>query len=159
MNNPEKNASVLDGGDAAGREEKDGRHWHHVNPSGGAEAEELRFNEEIPPPGPVESTGPSGFVDRDCRTDSHAGVPRCPGHAGSDDDLLALLRERLLENDYIDAEQVRVSVRHGAVNIQGRVKDALSKRAIDDLVSGCVGIRSYVNALEVGPDPSALPGA
>jgi osmotically-inducible protein OsmY len=71
------------------------------------------------------------------------------GYQRSDERLREDICERLTEDPHIDASELTVEVANGEVTISGTVPDRRMKRAAEDLVEECSGVKQVHNALRV----------
>ncbi|SDV47710.1 BON domain-containing protein [Chitinasiproducens palmae] len=72
-----------------------------------------------------------------------------PTATTSADDVLSLVRQRLLETDYFDESKVHVRVAGRRVTLTGEVREEFLKRAADDVMANCDGVESWDNQLVV----------
>jgi osmotically-inducible protein OsmY len=82
---------------------------------------------------------------------SHRG--RGPkGYRRSDERLKEIICERLTDDPFIDASNIRIDVSGGEVTLQGSVLVRQQKYAAEDLVADVAGVTEIHNELSVGVD-------
>jgi len=69
----------------------------------------------------------------------------------TDGELRALIRDRLEEQVAFDPEDVKISVRDGAVRLSGRVGTEQEYRIVEHVVTDVIGIKEVTNDLVVDP--------
>ena len=73
------------------------------------------------------------------------------GYVRSDDRIREDLSEKLARHPYIDASDVNIESRNGAVSLTGSVADRNTKHYIEDMCADCQGVRDVDNRLTVAP--------
>jgi hypothetical protein len=96
-------------------------------------------NYSVPPHTPGGASAlPGGFRGRGPR-----------GYQRSDERIREDVCERLLQDDYLDASDIEVSVKAGEVALNGTVQNRHAKRRAEDLVDLLSGVEHVQNNLRV----------
>jgi osmotically-inducible protein OsmY len=74
------------------------------------------------------------------------------GYQRSDQRILEDVCERLLDDDFLDASEIEVSVDSGEVTLNGHVTDRLMKRRAEDLADQLPGVKHLQNNLRIAGD-------
>ena len=74
----------------------------------------------------------------------------------SDDELRALVRERLAADSALDADDLTVNVEDGRVFLDGRVGTDEERRIAEHIVTDVLGLEDYENNIFVDPVRRAL---
>jgi hypothetical protein len=69
----------------------------------------------------------------------------------SDDELRALVREQLAQDDELDADNIVVHVKDAFVTLSGRVGTETEKQIADHVLSDVIGLESYSNDIFIDP--------
>jgi len=72
------------------------------------------------------------------------------GYQRSDERIKEDVCDRLMHS-WVDAENVEIEVRSGEVVLAGSVEDRQSKRAIEDIADGVLGVKDVQNNIRVRP--------
>ena len=67
----------------------------------------------------------------------------------SDEEILQTVRERLKRHDYLDLDDIQVSVRDGEVTLEGAVQNRVAKRNARDVADFVHGVRDVHNHLTI----------
>lgn len=67
----------------------------------------------------------------------------------SDDEIFRTVRERLKRQDYLDVDDIQVSVQDGEVTLEGIVQDRFAKRTARDVADFVPGVRDVHNHLTI----------
>ena len=68
-----------------------------------------------------------------------------------DDELRAVVREHLTENNFVDVDDISVQVRDGTVYLNGRVGTEGEQRVAERLITDLLGVEAVQNELVVDP--------
>jgi hypothetical protein len=79
------------------------------------------------------------------------------GYVRSDERLKEDISEKLMRNHLVDASDISVEARNGAVTLSGSVDDRQLKHYVEDLVERCAGVRDIDNRLTVRPRTASRP--
>jgi osmotically-inducible protein OsmY len=91
-------------------------------------------------------------------TDYGRGYGKPPrGYVRSDARIREDAYDRLVQQDWIDAEHVELEVEDGEVTLSGTVTNREDKRAVEDLVAAVLGVKDVHNQLRVGRAPDVDP--
>jgi osmotically-inducible protein OsmY len=71
------------------------------------------------------------------------------GYRRSDERLTEIICERLTDDPFIDAGEIRIDVANGEVTLQGSVLARSQKYAAEDLVADVTGVTAVHNDLRV----------
>ncbi len=71
------------------------------------------------------------------------------GYMRSDDRIRELVCEALTDDPHIDATHIEVVVKNGDVMLTGTVEDRQQKRAVEDVIERCPGVKDIQNGLRV----------
>jgi hypothetical protein len=80
------------------------------------------------------------------------------GYARSDERLKEDISDRLMRDFEVDASDINLEVRNGAVTLTGSVVNRQTKHYVEDLVERCIGVRDIDNRLTVRPGNSRPQG-
>lgn len=115
--------------------------------------EEAAYGSRSQSPSQQRSYASGGYQSNYASSRSYArGAHRGRGPKGyqrSDERLREDICERLTEDPHIDASELTIEVANGEVTISGTVPDRRMKRAAEDLVEECSGVKQVHNALRV----------
>jgi hypothetical protein len=103
----------------------------------------------------AESTGmggryPQGYGEQPHPVAIHRGKGPI-GYTRSDERIREQVCEALSDDPYIDASHIEVVVKNGEVILTGAVDDRQTKRAAEELVENCPGVKDVQNQLRVQP--------
>lgn len=132
--------------------EHDGR---DVEPSDGAGDREP--GAPFPERGLGGSSGIGGFAqDRPRPPGKPRGRGRPPRvYRRSDERIRDDVYDRLLAQDWIDADDVQVTVADGAVSLLGTVPSRQDQHDAEELAAQVLGVREIMNQLRIGGPPDA----
>lgn len=96
----------------------------------------------------IEAGGPSQERGSWRNLNQHAG--RGPkGYQRSDERLREVISERLTEAPHIDPSEITVTVKNGAVTLEGTVDERWIRHEVENLVEACGGVKDIQNHLRV----------
>ncbi len=82
-----------------------------------------------------------------------------PRPTRTDESIRQEINERLAEEALLDARQIRVTVRHGQVTLEGRVDRRQAKYRAEDVADAVRGVKDIHNRLRVEPAEPGEPEA
>jgi hypothetical protein len=81
------------------------------------------------------------------------------GYQRDDNRIREDVSEELTNHPEIDASEIEVRVSNGEVTLTGTVHDRQAKRAAEDLIENCPGVKEVHNQLRVSPTSGAQGGS
>jgi osmotically-inducible protein OsmY len=90
---------------------------------------------------------PGGALDTLVRLSKRGRGPK--NYRSSDERLMEVICDRVTDDPFIDAQDVRIDVQQGEVTLTGSVHSRQQKHALEDLIADVTGVSNIHNRLRV----------